>query len=161
MNDLLLIKNNTNVMQRLTSINGNIDVDKLIPSIWAVQVTDIKRILSDALYNKILEDFDTNTLTGIYLSIYEDYVAPMLVFYATSDFVKRNPIIIANGGNFKHTPENGVAADYKETDRQSKYYREMGAHFELEFYEFMKDKNVIEYKRDCVDVNTFKFPWYL
>lgn len=161
MNDLLLIKNNTNVMQRLTSINSNVDVDKLIPSIWIVQVTDIKRILSVELYDKILADFDADTLTGIYQTIYDEFVSEMLIFYAASDFVKRNPIIIANGGNFKHTPENGVAADYKETDRQAKYYREMGAHFELEFYEFMKNKNVPEYKRDCVDVNTFKFPWYL
>lgn len=161
MNDLLLIEKNSNLMQRLTSINSNIDIDKIIPSIWTVQVTDIKRILSVDLYDKILNDFDSDTLSGIYQTIYDEYVSPMLIFYATSDFIKRNPIIIANGGNFKHTPENGVAADYKETDKQAKYYRELGAHFELEFYEFMKDKSVSEYKRDCVDVNTFKFPWYL
>lgn len=161
MNDLLLIKTGTNLMNRLTVINGNVDVDKLLPSIWTAQITDIKRILSTDLYNKILSDFDDNSLDGEYLKIYDEFVSPMLIFYSTSDFIMKNSIIVGNGGNFKHKPDNGEIVDYKEIDRLSKYYREMGAHFEIAFYEYMKDKNVPEYKRDCVDINTFKFPWYL
>lgn len=161
MNDLLLIKQGTNLMNRLTIINGNVDIDKLLPSIWTSQITDIRRILTPELYTKILNDFDTNSLTGIYLEIYEEYVQSMLVFYATADFVMKNSIIVANGGNFKHQPENGIIVDYKEVDRLSKYYREMGAHFELEFYSFMKKQSIPEYKRACIDTNTFKFPWHI
>ena len=161
MDDILLIVKGSDLMNRLTAINGNVDINKLLSSIWTSQVTDIKRILTTDLYNKILTDFDNNSLTGIYETIFNNYVSIMLVFYSTSDFIMKNSIIIGNGGNFKHKPDNGEIVDYKEVDRQVKYYREMGANFELEFYEFMKDKNIPEYRRNCVDTNTFKFPWYL
>lgn len=161
MNDLLLIRTGTNLMNRLTVINGNVDVHKLLPSIRTAQIIDIKRILSTDLYNKILADFDNNSLDGEYLKIYDEYVSPMLIFYSTSDFIMKNSIIVGNGGNFKYKPDNGEIADYKEVDRLSKYYRELGAHFEIGFYEYMKNITLPEYKRDCVDINTFKLPWYL
>jgi hypothetical protein len=36
----------TNMMNRLTSISGNIDVNKITPSIWISQITDIERVLT-------------------------------------------------------------------------------------------------------------------
>jgi hypothetical protein len=30
----------------------------------------------------------------------------MLVFYSTADFIMKNSIMISNGGNFQHTPDN-------------------------------------------------------
>ena len=161
MEDLLLVKPTDNLTKRLMNISG-IDIDKIKPSIWVVQITDIKRVLTSELFNKILNDFTSNTLTGDYLTIYNDYVSNMIVFYSVADFITKNSIMISNGGNFKHQPENSVVVDVKETDRLSKYYRELGAQFELEFYEFMKDKNYItEYKRPYVDTETFKFGWQL
>ena len=158
----LLIRPSDNLMKRLTVISGNIEPDKIIPSIWVVQITDIKRVLTNDLFNKILTDFTSNNLTGDYLTIYNEYVSNMLVFYSVADFITKNAIMITNGGNFKHTPEKGITVDIKETDRLSKYYRELGAQFELEFYEFMKDKNLItEYKRPYIDTETFKFGWQL
>ena len=159
--DTLLIQPGDNLMSRLTAISGNVDMDKLTPSIWTAQITDIQRILTKPLYDKILTDFDNNNLSGEYLKIFEDYVSQMLIFYATSDFIMKNTIMIANGGNFIHTPENSTIPDFKQTDRISKHYRDLGAHFELDFYEYMKSKSIPEYKRRCVDTDSFNFPWQL
>jgi hypothetical protein len=41
-----LLKKRTNMMNRLTSISGNIDVNKITPSIWISQITDIERVLT-------------------------------------------------------------------------------------------------------------------
>jgi hypothetical protein len=57
MTENLLIKKGTNMMNRLTSISGNIDVNKITPSIWISQITDIERVLTKGLYDKILTDF--------------------------------------------------------------------------------------------------------
>jgi hypothetical protein len=46
MTENLLIKKGTNMMNRLTSISGNIDVNKITPSIWISQITDIERVLT-------------------------------------------------------------------------------------------------------------------
>jgi len=157
-----MLRPGSDLMKRLIKMSGNIGGDELSPSIWSAQVTDIKRILTTPLYEKILADFTADTLTGEYLIIYDEYVSLMLVFYATSHFVMNNSIMITRGGNYKHTAENAINADYKEVDRLSKYYRGMGADFELQFYEYMKDKNLPEYTIGCnVDTNTFKFGWFI
>lgn len=162
MSDILLLKPGSNLMSRLTPISTNADKDRLTASIWVVQVTDIKRILTKPLYEKILEDFTPtpHLLTGDYLTIYDEYIVNMLVFYTAADFIQKNAIMISNGGNYKHTADNSQIPDYKETDRLVKHYRELGAHFELQFYEFMKTRNIPEYKRVDVDTDSLKFGWY-
>jgi hypothetical protein len=30
----------------------------------------------------------------------------LVVFYSTTDFIMKNSIMISNGGNFQHTPDN-------------------------------------------------------
>jgi hypothetical protein len=71
----------------------------------------------------------------------------------------KNSIMISNGGNFQHTPDNAQVSS-KENERLSKYYRDLGLHFEMRFYDFMKDKKITEYTRlNNVDVDSFKFGW--
>jgi hypothetical protein len=160
MNENLLIKKGTNLMNRLTTISGNVDVNKLTPSIWISQITDIERVLTKGLYDKVLSDFTDDSLSGDYLIIYDEYVSKMLVFYSTADFIMKNSIMIANGGNFQHTPDNAQVVSSKENERLSKYYRDLGMHFEIKFYDFMKDKIIAEYTRvNKVDVDAFKFGW--
>jgi hypothetical protein len=50
----------------------------------------------------------------------------------------KNSIMISNGGNFQHTPDNAQVVSSKENERLSKYYRDLGLHFEMRFYDFMK-----------------------
>ena len=61
MNTILL---GPNYVQKLTAISGNVDMDKLTPFMWIAQNNEIKRILTDDLYNKILTDFENDALTG-------------------------------------------------------------------------------------------------
>ena len=158
----LLLTLSDNLLFRLSNLNYPVDKDRITPSIFIAQNTDIKRILTPDLYFKILADFKANTLTDDYLVIYEDYVSLMLVYFSVADFISRNSIMVSNAGNLKNQPINSVVADYKETDRQSKYYRDLGAHFEREFYEYMKYKtNIPEYTRTSFDDESFNFGWIL
>lgn len=161
MNDALLIRSGDRLINRLSVINGNVDLDKITPSIWISQVTDVKRILTKDLYNKVLSDFENDTLSGDYLELFDDYVSNILIFYSSSDFILKNSIMVSNGGNFKHQPENSQTTDVKEVDRLVKYYRDLGNHFEMEFYEWIKDKNIPEYNRGCGDVETNIKNWYV
>jgi hypothetical protein len=36
----------------------------------------------------------------------------------------KNSIMISNGGNFQHTPDNAQVVSSKENERLSKYYRD-------------------------------------
>lgn len=161
MDDKLLLKPQDNLIFRLTSINGGVDMDKLTSSIRVCQLTDIERVLTKDLYNKILEDFHSDTLTGIYETIYNNYVVYMVVFYTAAHFIDKNAVLTTGGGSFKHQPTNSVVADYKETDRKSKYYRDLGAHFEAKFIDYMKDKTIPEYVNTNTDESSFNFGWQL
>jgi hypothetical protein len=55
----------------------------------------------------------------------------------------KNSIMISNGGNFQHTPDNAQVVSSKENERLSKYYRDLGLHFEMRFYDFMKIKKLL------------------
>jgi len=163
MNDNLLIKKGDNIFNRITQISGNVDNDKITPSIWMAQVNHIKRILGQSLYAKILNDFTANALTGPYLEIFDDHVSAMLVMFTTADFVMKNSIIIGNGGVFSHTAANSQVVDFKAIERLSKYYLDMGANFELQFYDYMRGVNIPEYK-NCdggAPDNNFQLSWCL
>lgn len=157
--DKLLFKEGDNLIKRLIKISGNVHIDNLIPSIWIAQTTEIERILTKQLYDKILNDFTNNTLLGVYEEIYDDYVAPMLVFFTMSDFVYKNSIMVSNGGNFKHSPENSQIPDFNEVKHLSNYYKSMGNNIELKFIDFMKNQTIPEYKSNggCDGDNEFKF----
>lgn len=157
--DILLINEGDNYWNRLTSLSGNVDKDKLTPSIWLAQITEIKRILGKELYDVILDGFENDDLSGNYLTIYNDHVVNILVMISMSDFITKNSIIIGNAGNYKHSPDNAQIADAKENDRLSKYYRDMAGHFELEFVKYMSTVDVPEYNKSPGD-NSFQFNWY-
>jgi len=158
MQNILLIQPGDNLMNRLTSISGNVDMDKLTPSIWTAQITSIQSILTKPLYNKILTDFDNDNLSGDYLYIFEEFVSHMLVFYATADFIMKNAVMISNGGNFIHSPENSTIPDYKLTDRLSKHYDNLGDQIKNAFLLYMKCKNpaLPEYNRINLDSDSIE-----
>lgn len=165
MNDKILIEQGGNYIYRYTCIDNGVKMDRLIPSLMIAQTTQLRRVLTDNLYDKIVADFDSNpalnNLLGIYQEIYQKFALPILVFYATSDFIIKNSFTVANGGNLRNTSSNSENPDRGRVDETSKYYRELAASFELEFYDFMKDKNVPEYQKNLPKNNTYQFPWYL
>lgn len=70
-------------------LNLNIDTDKLRPAIVDAQTLNIQTILGTTLLTKILTDIDSNTLSGNYQTLTDDYIIPALVkwslYYATLD----------------------------------------------------------------------------
>ena len=73
---ILLLKPND--IPRLTSLSGNIDIDSIAPHVFTAQLNDVRRILGTNLYDKILSDYDADTLANEYATIYNDYVLMML-----------------------------------------------------------------------------------
>jgi hypothetical protein len=139
----LLIREND--ISEMTSLSGNIDVDKLIPYIALTQKTDLKRILTKTLFDKIYADFIADTLAGLYLEIYNDYVLDMLVHFSCAKYMAFGGYKTTNNGIHKMSFDGGQIVDYKEVAILISRYEQLASNTELAFYGFMADNPVPEY----------------
>lgn len=160
MNTILLQPND---LQRLTSISGNVDMDKLTPYMWIAQNSEVRRVLTDNLYLKILDDFENNTLSGLYKDIYDDYVLYLMVHYTASHYLSTAAYYQGNGGIFKLAPEGTDSVTKTEVDYLVTYQRNLGATYELRFKDYMKlnHLSIPEYDSSKLNNNSLKLNWIL
>jgi hypothetical protein len=143
MAQILLLK--ANDIPRLTGLSGNIDIDKLTPNVFTAQVVDIKRVLGLTLYNKIVADYDADTLAGVYANIYNDYLIFILAYYSASYYIGFGNFHIVNNGIAKMNIEGGTSADSKEVNLLVDRYRQMAINFETELLKYLKTIDIPEY----------------
>ena len=99
-----------------TPFNGNIDYDKLVPCIEDAQVTDLEPLLGQILFDKILDDYESNTLSGLYLDLYDKFLVDYLIRASAKNYFLIGAYQVANGGVYKHTAENAEAISKSEVD---------------------------------------------
>lgn len=146
----------------LTAFSGNIDADSLKPHIFTAQTNDIKRILGTALYEKILEGYKAGNLADEYLTIYNNFVVPMLVYFSCMYYTTFGGSKTSNNGITKVSFEGATPLSETEVAKQISVYRQLGNNNEVFFYEFMDENEVAEYTRTKTDEqnNNPVIPWY-
>jgi len=146
-----------NDIPSLTSFAGNIDSDSLKPFIFIAQTTDLKRVLGLLLYEKINTDYIADTLSGVYLTIFDNYVIDMLVYFSCSHYIAMNSSKVSNNGIIK----TEQSTDLKEIDRLSARYNQLANSVMVSFQEYMVDIDIPEYGKNCEDkVKTNIIGWY-
>ena len=114
---------NGNDLVKGTPLRGNVDADNYLFIIDDVQIIYLEPILGTNLYDKLLVDFNANTLTGLYETLYNDYVKSLMVHCVFADFVLTGAYRVENAGIFKHTPNNAENVDKSEIDFLAKTQR--------------------------------------
>jgi len=99
-----------------TPLGGNIDTDKFKFCIADAQVSKLEEILGETLYEKIVKDYTENTLTGNYEIAYTKYIKPFLIHQSAVEYLLIGSYMVANGGIFKNTPQNGTPIEKTEVD---------------------------------------------
>jgi hypothetical protein len=151
---------NPNDIPRITALNGNIDVDKLTPYAYQAQRMDIKRILRETLYNKILADYQANTLTGVYLTIYNDYIVFIMAYYTASYYIALGSYQIVNNGIVKMDVEGGKAVEMKDANFLADKYKQLAINFETELINLLEEGGVAEYPIQEKNNPNQIIPWY-
>jgi hypothetical protein len=118
-------------------IDGNTDTDKFIQFIRIAQEIDIQNYLGTDLYNKISADIIAGTLTGDYLNLVNDYVQPMLIWWAQVNYLPYAAYQIKNGGVFKHTSENAESVSKNEVDYLVEKARNTAEYYTRRFVDYM------------------------
>ena len=146
----VLFINRTDLV-RNSILDGYVDTDKFIQFIKISQQINVQNYLGSKLYDKFTTiigngDIDTGAFSD-YKTLLNEYIQPMLIWFAQVDYIHFAAYQINNGGVFKHTSENAETVNKGEVD-----------------YLVEKARNYAEwYSRRFIDhmaFNQSKFPEY-
>lgn len=143
----------------LTTFDGNIDIDNLKPTIYIAQTTYLKSFLGLSLYTKIYNDFVADTLTGDYLTIFNEYIKDILSYQTASLYVDFGGYKVSENGIHKVTGENMETLEDSETQKLVLRYSSLIANIEANFKEFVEPLKLPELVSKEVNVDT-NFPWH-
>jgi hypothetical protein len=120
-----------------TALSGSVDTDKFIQFIKLAQEIHVRNYLGTDLYNKISADIIADSLTGDYLSLVTDYIQPMLIHYAMTEYLPFAAYTIANGGVYRHSSDNSQNANKKEIDQLISKERDYAEYYTKRFIDYM------------------------
>jgi len=145
-----------NDISEIVGFNGNIDVNQLKPMIETSQRISLKNVFGDDLLTKLQEPI----LTGVYVTILENFAIPILAWHSASLYLSLNTIKTANNGSYKLSGNNGDALPTaSEIKDMALSYKNVAISYENQFLEFMKTQNIPEFKQENRTTNRI-IPWY-
>lgn len=130
---------------RLSSFDGNIDNDSINPFIFMAQNNEIKRSLGDDLYNKIATDLEAETLAGDYLSLYNDFIAPIHVYYTCGLYLQLAVPKVSQNGAYMVTPEKTEQLSAEERQKMADKYEKQAIGLETQMIEFLNASTLPEW----------------
>tara|TARA_R110002020_G_C16296445_1_gene772822 strand:+ start:1930 stop:2442 length:513 start_codon:yes stop_codon:yes gene_type:complete len=105
---------------RNSIIDGNVDTDKYIQFIKLAQEIHIQNYMGTELYNQISTMVGDGTIddgdNAKFKTLLNDYISPMLIWFAQVDYIPFAAYQIKNGGIFKHTSETAETVSKSEVD---------------------------------------------
>lgn len=122
---------------RNTVISGNVDTDKFLMFISIAQDIHIQNYTGTKLYERISNDILANTLANPYLALVTNYIQPMLIHFAMTEYLPFAAFTVANGGVFKHTSENATNAEKIEIDYLVEKERTIAKYYTERFIDYM------------------------
>ena len=128
----------------LSGFDGNIDNDSINPFIFMAQRNDIKRILGLELYNKIADDFESDTLAGDYLEIFTNYICIIQAYYTCSYYLRLGVAKVSQNGVYLVTPEKTEQLTDDERNKKAEMYEKLAVGLELEFVKYLDELNLPE-----------------
>ena len=103
-------------LTRNTIIGGNVDVDRYLQAIKACQNLYIKPLLGSTLYNKIVADFETSSLSGLYLEMFNDYITEMIIHGSAEIYLGQAAYMVSNSGITKTKTDASETISKEEVD---------------------------------------------
>ena len=140
-------------MTATTVLGGNVDIDRYVFCVANIQVTVIEPLLGTILYDKIVSDIENDTLSGLYLEMFEKFIKPITKNSALGEYITIASYMLTNGGLFKHAPENSEVVDQREAQYLAKKYTDFAQNYITRFEKWICKNTISEYKTSQDEVN--------
>ena len=126
---------------RNSIIDGNVDTDKYIQFIKLAQEIHIQNYMGTELYNQISTMVGDGTIddgdNAKFKTLLNDYISPMLIWFAQVDYIPFAAYQIKNGGIFKHTSETAETVSKNEVDYLVEKARTNAEWYSRRFIDYM------------------------
>ena len=129
-------------------MNGNVDSAKFLQFIKIAQDIHVQNILGTDLYNKISSDIEGSTLAGNYATLVSEYIKPVLIHFAMTDYLPFAAYQLANGGLFRYSPEGSETLTNSEVELLIQKHRDYADFYSRRLIGHLKynaDDNYPEY----------------
>lgn len=143
-------------MTNSTILSGNTDTDKYLFCILNTQLTTIEPLLGSELYDKIISDIEAETLTGLYLELYIDFIKPITKNEALAQYIEIASYMVDNAGIYKRSGENVEVVDKDEVQYLSGKYKSLAQMYVTRFEKWICKNPLVEYKTIQDEVNALK-----
>ena len=147
----------TEELKKKSIIEGNVDDDKLVQFIEVAQDIHIQNYLGTDLYDKLQTLIITDTIMDVenekYKTLIDNYIAPMLIWYAQSSYLPFASYYISNGGVLKHNAENSETVELEDVNSMLARVNEQAGFYARRFVDYMDDayRDYPEYKTTSAD----------
>ena len=134
-----------NDLKRKSIIDGNVDNDKILQFIEVAQDTHIQNYLGGKLYDRLQLLILNNTINDLansnYKNLLDDYIKPMLIWFAQSSYIPFAMYQIGNGGVYKHRSENSETITVEEMNMMVKKVNDTAEFYTRRFVDYMTFNN--------------------
>ena len=161
----------TTYVKKKSIISGSVDPDKMIQFIETAQDMHIQNYMGTALYKKVQSLIVLDTIQDAanekYKLLLDDYIKPMLAWFAQSEYIPFAAYTLSEGGLFKHRSDNSDEVDRVEIAGLASRANDKASFYAERFIEFMCDNHndYPEYNLGSQDMEPDKdvdsFGWFL
>ena len=146
---------------RNSILDGNVDTDKFIQFIKLAQEIHIQNYMGTDLYNGLIAAIPNidQPANARWKTLLDDYVVPMLIWFAQVDYIPFSAYQIRNGGMYKHRSENADTVTKEEVDFLTEKARTNAEWYSRRFIDFMSF-NQTTYPEYTSNINDDIYPSY-
>lgn len=126
------------LLKERTALHDNVDEKLIYPEIKAAQDLYIKPILGSALYTKLLNDINTDALTGVYQTLVDDYLIDALCNYVLSEIPEAINYQYTNKGLVSKTTDNSNQSSMSDMYSIVSKYKNRAEHYQKEAVKYLK-----------------------
>lgn len=122
---------------KYTSLDGNLDYDKILPYIKIAQDIWVQQYTGTNLLNKIKTDIVAGTLSGVYLALTRDYLKPMLIHWTMVEYLPFAAYQISNNGVYQKEAESSQIASKESIDSLVEKEKRTAQHYSQRFIDYI------------------------
>lgn len=135
----------TDDLRRKSIVGGVVDADKFIQFIEVSQDIHIQNYLGTVLYEKVQQLIVDNQIdlpaNAAYKTLLNDYLTPMLIWFAQSDYYMFASYQVSNGGVYKHRSESSETLSMQEVQYLVENSRNKAEFYTRRFLDYMTFNN--------------------